>query len=184
MAGRSYDEKKINTICKKLENTAIGLVIFVIFPISSVTDLHSGHNHDQSLKQLQQFPTHLQMCRHLLGNLHHLCLGHPLIDLLDEDPCPDRLSHRSQCRPGLVAFGRLRFGDFFPRFLDQAPVLDLQTLRQATFAPNGGWKHFKTARNLSKDFLHLQGRPHLPGQQDHYPRCSCTDSQLPNEVII
>ena len=134
--GRETEEFKV-PIINVLRRYMLGQVIFVIFPISSVTDLRSGHNHDQSLKQLHGFSTHLQMCRHLLGNLHHLCLGHPLVDLLDEDPCPDRLSHRSQRRPGLVAFGRLRFGDFFPRFLDQAPVLELQTLRQATFAPNG-----------------------------------------------
>ena len=37
--------------------------------------------------------THLQMGPHLLWDDHHLGLGHPLVDLLNEDPSPDGLSH-------------------------------------------------------------------------------------------
>ena len=41
---------------------------------------------------------------HLLWDVHHLGLGHPLVDLLNEDPGPDGLAHRPQSGSRLFTF--------------------------------------------------------------------------------
>ena len=63
-------------------------------------------------KLFESFPwllTHLQMGPHHLWDDHHLSLWHPLVDLLNEDPRPDSLSHRPQSGSRLFTFDCLKF---------------------------------------------------------------------------
>ena len=116
---------------------------------------------------------------HLLRDGHHLGLGHPLVDLLNEDPSPDGLSHRPQGWPCFFTFDRLE-KLFWKVCFDLTPVPDWKKLQPAIFAPF--WMEIE---NYVKEFLwelrskkclRLLAQLHLPAQQGHHRHCSWAEN--------
>ena len=118
---------------------------------------------------------HLQMGPHLLRDGHHLGLGHPLVDLLNEDSSPDGLSHRPQGWPCFFTFDRLE-KLFWKISFDLTPVLDWKKLQPAIFAPF--WMEIENDVKeflwefRSKNSLRLLAQLHLPAQPGHHQHCS------------